>query len=70
MTKKNRHLEKKVCMANFNSKKSLARRKQKSRKYLTSPDFILWMNKQYVDIQKFGAHSIVNESETVNIQFD
>jgi len=70
MTRKNRHLEKKVCMADFKSKKSLNRRKNKSRKYLRAPNFVMWMNQEKIDIKKFDDKSIVRKSETQNVQFD
>jgi hypothetical protein len=62
LTEANWHLQDKKCLADYNNKTDLERKKRESIEYLNEPNFVVMTNKESIDTQNFGNRSFIYES--------
>jgi len=69
LTPENAHLQDKKCLADYNNKTDLERKKRESIEYLGSPNFITLTNKESIDTQDYESHMFHYESGLQSQQF-
>ena len=69
LTEENKHLQKKMCLADLNSPTDLERKKQESIAYLKEPNLVTMTNKETLDITSFGEDTFKYSSHLKNQQF-
>ena len=66
LTKDNAHLQKELCLADYNNKTDLERKKQESIAYVKEPNLVFLLNLESIDTSKFGKETFKYESHFKN----